>query len=179
MITQDKLKSLFTYNKETGVILWNSRERINFKTQRSFNTWNSRFYNKQAGNKCSDGYIRIRIDSKAYLSHRLIWLLIYGFEPEQIDHINGNKSDNRLCNLRNVNHTDNLRNCPISKNNSSGIIGVSFNSRDSKWLVQIGSHGKTITIGYVYDFFVACCLRKSKENELGYHKNHGRKIYGK
>lgn len=169
-MNKSKLKKLFRLDKKNGVIFWKKRSWTEFTSDRSYNTWNSRLANKIAGTQCSDGYIRVRINSKSFLVHRIIWIMVHGEQPVQIDHISGNTLDNRISNLRSVSHSGNLRNSSISKNNTSGVLGVSLNRRDQKWLAQIGNE----RLIYTKDFFLACCARKSAEANLGYHENHGR-----
>jgi len=137
MLTQERLKELLSYNSETGIF-------INL-TQRA------RCVKKgcATGNKYSNGYIYIELDSCRYLAHRLAWLYIYGSFPEKyIDHINGNKCDNRVANLRLATEQENQHNqsCPQT-NNKSGFRGVSWHKWGQKWIAQISLNGKTKYIG--------------------------------
>jgi len=126
-----------------------------------------------ANGKHTKGYVT----AGGYLAHRLAWFLYYGEEPSgQIDHINQNKRDNRICNLRCVSNRDNHRNMPIQKNNKSGIVGVHFSKLKGKWVSYIKVNGKRIHIGSFVDFFEACCARRSKESKLGFHINHGKTV---
>lgn len=112
-----------------------------------------------------------------YLAHRLSWFLYYGEWPKgQIDHINQNKRDNRICNLRDVSNKDNHRNMPIQKNNKSGIVGVHYAKNKCKWVAYIKVDGKRIHIGSYGNLFDASCARRSKEVYFGFHANHGRKL---
>ena len=93
----------------------------------------------------SKGYRQIRIHGKWYKAHRLIWLLETGRWPtNQIDHINGDKLDNRFCNLRDVDNFTNSRN---RKNNTSGVVGVSFDKVNQKWVSQTYIDGKARNLG--------------------------------
>lgn len=107
---------------------------------------------------------------KSMPAHRIIWEMVYGECPDVIDHINGDKHDNRLVNLRNVDRAENMRNRKLNKRNKSGINGVSTR-KDGKWLVVI----RTKYIGLFDNFFEACCARKSAEYKAGFHENHGRR----
>ena len=101
-----------------------------------------------AGSLNSHGYLRIRIDRHEYLSHRLAWFYIYGNWPEeQIDHINRNRTDNRILNLRSASHSENQQNKSIQKNNKSGAKGVYWNKKDHKWMVRIAVNGRRYFIG--------------------------------
>lgn len=111
MLTQDRLKELLTYDPVTGEFRW-------LKKRRGVRS------GEIAGN-CSDGYRRIRIDRLEYKAHRLAWLYVRGQWPgDDIDHINGDPGDNRLCNLREANHAQNMANQRRRKDNTSGRKGV-------------------------------------------------------
>lgn len=101
------------------------------------------------GTKNKDGYLRVKIDYKEYYLHRLAWLFVYGEIPKsQIDHINGNKSDNRICNLRIATNSQNSMNKPISAANTSGHKGVSFNRIAGLWQAYAQKDGKRYSGGY-------------------------------
>ena len=85
---------------------------------------------------------KIEIAERPYLAHRLAWFYIHGVWPKQIDHINGDRMDNRLCNLRNANNSQNQANMKAKSNNRLGIRGISFTGRS--YLVQIKKDGKAI-----------------------------------
>lgn len=163
MLTQERLKQLFIYDECTGVIT-----RIVSRGTRAI-------AGDIAGYSDGRGYLKITIDYKEYNTHRLAWLYVYGEWPNQIDHINGNRSDNRLSNLRNVNNQENSKNRRISSNNKSGIMGVSFCNTTSKWISQIYVNEKSKSLGYFKYKWDAICVRKSAEVEHGYHENHGRR----
>lgn len=95
----------------------------------------------------SEGYIRIRLGKKMYAGHRLAWLWVHGNLPDgEIDHINGVKHDNRICNLRDVSHAINAANLVGPQANSTtGHLGVTRYKR--KWRAQISVSGKMRYIG--------------------------------
>lgn len=165
MLTQERLKELLHYCPEKGLLTWISKP--------------SKFANIKIGNRAgsptSNGYRSVKIDNRTHQEHRLIWLLCFGHLPKYIDHINGNTLDNRLENLREVTLQENCKNCSISKNNTSGVMGVIWNKRINKWEARIKVDYKQIHLGVTSDFFEAVCLRKSAENKHGFHENHGRR----
>lgn len=137
------------YNKDNGDFIW--------KCYRSPNAMKG----GKAGHLNTYGYRIINIGGKAYFAHRLAWIMTYGYEPEEIDHINGNKDDNRLCNLRECSRMQNVRNVGLRKDNTSGYKGVSFYYPNGKWMSCIAIHGKTMNLGYYVtkeQAFSAYCL---------------------
>lgn len=121
------------------------------------------------------GYLLIQVNHSRHPAHRLAWLYMYGEFPDaEIDHINGVRDDNRIANLRAVTKLENARNRRLQKTNVSGVSGVGWHRAASKWSVRIRVDFKEKWLGTYDDFFEAVCVRKSAENRLGYHPNHGR-----
>lgn len=116
MITQENLRNLLEYSPLTGEFTWLQRK---VKNQVKIGD--------KAGTVQKDGYVQIGVDNKKYHAHRLAWLYTYGRLPkEQIDHIDGNPSNNKLENLREVSPIENQRNQKMKSNNTSGITGVTL-----------------------------------------------------
>jgi len=129
-----------------------------------------------AGDTNKDG-IRIGILGNQYRAHRLAWFYMKGFWPSyNIDHINGNNTDNRIKNLRDVTQSVNVKNACIRKDNTSGYTGIKWEPDRGVYRVYITIKGKYKYLGRTKDLEEAILLRKSHEKELGYHPNHGRKI---
>ena len=132
MLSIDRLKHLVSYEKETGQFEWLNPTRKGLKTIGT---------NHQ-------GYLRIRIDGKKYMAHRLAWFYTYGSWPvDQIDHINGVKSDNRIANLREATNPENCRNKALTCRNKSGYKGVHFDADSNKWRASCRVNGKLVNIG--------------------------------
>jgi hypothetical protein len=160
MITQKELKELIHYDKETGVFTW-------------INPLSVRVKIGTVANCKSRGYIVIRLKNKLYRSHRLAWLYEYGELPKKsIDHINHNRSDNRICNLRDVSYSENLKNKGITKKNKSGNVGVWFDKGRNKWQSFISCKGKRYNLGRFKNKEDAINAREKKKKELGFHENH-------
>ena len=161
-ITQQRLHELFNYDAETGKFI----RKISKKGQ---------LVGFESKCKESLGYIRIHIDGVAYRAHRLAWLFEYGeFPKNEIDHIDGNPSNNRIDNLRLSNSTQNKCNTRLRKDNTSGAKGIHWYTAYQKWQVKLTYNKKTVNLGYFKDFFEACCVIASERNKV--HKefaNHG------
>jgi hypothetical protein len=101
-----------------------------------------------AGNVNHRGYRSIWIDGLQFYAHRLAWLISFGEWPDvDIDHINENKSDNRISNLRKATRSENMFNRKANKNNTSGVKGVSFCRQTKRWVAQITVNRKNIKLG--------------------------------
>lgn len=95
-----------------------------------------------------NGYRRINVDGVKYYEHRLVWFYMTGEWPKnQIDHIDGDRLNNRFANLREATPCENARNTKIRKHNTSGIMGVVFDKSRNKWKAQITFKGRGICLG--------------------------------
>lgn len=137
-----KLKEQIAYSPKDGTFVWNE----------GYGGRGARFSGKIAGNlDPSNGYVKISMSGVFYKAHRLAWLYMTGSEPlGEIDHINGNKSDNRFCNLRDCSKSDNSKNAGLSKRNKSGFRGVTKHTGREKWIASICINGKNKHLG-VFD----------------------------
>jgi len=146
LIAQERLKEVAHYNPETGIFT---------RLKRTGNN-NGCNVGKEMGHSDCNGYKFVSIDFNCYALHRLAWFYMTGEWPKnEIDHINGNKIDNRFCNLRDIPKAMNAQNYQgPQKNNSSGFLGVHYISRPkvkkpyNPWRAAITANGKRIHIGY-------------------------------
>lgn len=162
MIDLEFVKSILHYDSNSGVFT----RLVNRHKYRA---------GEIAGRIDSKGHRQLSICGKRYMAHRIAWMFFYGTPPNgEIDHINHVKDDNRISNLRDVSHISNARNKSHHKNNTSGIIGVYFHKRLSKWTASIADGSKQIHIGYFELKEEAIAARKAAEEIHGYHENHGR-----
>jgi hypothetical protein len=176
------LRQLIDYDPETGALVWRVRD-VSFFTdgKRSaldaMNAWNARYAGKPALKvKGSNGYFVGTIFGRKYIAHRVAWAIYSGAWPKnEIDHINGDKLDNRIANLRCATRQENNRNRAIGINNTSGAIGVYWNVSKLKWSAKIHKNGKQKHIGHFKSKDDAISARAKANIECGYHANHGRK----
>lgn len=120
------------------------------------------------GTKEKKGYLCVSINSKRYKVHRIIWFMHYGYFPNQIDHINGIRDDNRIENLREATTTQNNHNAKLRKDNISGVKGVCWDNLKQRWIAKLSVNKKRIQIGYFKDLEVAKLEIAKARNK--YHK---------
>lgn len=161
MIKQSRLKELLTYNQESGVFTWN---RSVGKATKGC----------EAGYKSKAGYIQIGLDGDLYFAHRLVFVYLFGECGPSVDHIDGNPSNNKSCNLRLVDQQTNSKNSKKPKSNKSGCAGVSFDDVNRKWRATIKVDRKQIHLGRFTSIGDAIKTRKQAELKYGFHANHGR-----
>jgi len=148
ILTAEYVRSILNYNPDTGIFTWRPRPLDHFKSEMACKTWNSRFSGKTAGSINNNGYVNIVINYVQTRGHVLAWLYEHGSWPKKkLDHINGIKSDNRICNLRLATDSQNDYNSKIPKNNKSGYKGVHPEKRTGKWYSQIQVNKKRICLG--------------------------------
>lgn len=111
--------------------------------------------NKPAGSMHKTGYRHVTWMGKVHKVHRLIFLLHHGYLPQEVDHINGDRADNRIENLRAANRSENQCNRPVLASNTSGYPGVSWHKKSKAWLVRVMKNGKTHMVGYFKDLELA------------------------
>lgn len=146
-MNQDYLKSLLHYNPNTGIFTWKKRELSSFANERAGKIWNTRFFGNEAGS-IRDGYIVIIINGKCERAHRLAYLYMEGYWPEdEIDHRDLNRSNNKWNNLRSATKKENSRNKSKRKDNTSGYKGVSWHTKNKKWRARIFLNNKEKTLG--------------------------------
>lgn len=156
-LTQERLKEVLHYDPDTGIFIW-----INTKANRLNN-------GDVAGYKEPSGYIQIRVYGVLYKAHRLAWLYIYGYFPEHgLDHIDRIPCHNCIDNLREESQSCNMRNTGNNKNNTSGIKGVSFDSRKNKWCAYIMINYIKKSLGIYESFENAVCARLAGEQCLNW-----------
>lgn len=177
-----EVDALLKYDPETGKLFWKVRTPEMFKDGKQSAShlcarWNSRYAGKEAlAADNGHGYLCGSVQGRVYRTHRVIWLIVTGEWPaDQIDHINGQKKDNRFANLREADTTENHKNMPLCSRNRSGVVGVHWDEKRQKWQVQIKVDGRHTHLGRFDHLADAVDARKLAEKRYGYHPNHGRK----
>ncbi len=151
-LTAEYLRSILHYDPDTGIFTWKVRTSNRVKV------------GDIAGSQDGQGYLQVRVQSRDYLAHRLAWLYIRGEWPkDQIDHINRNRSDNRIANLREVTNKQNGQNASKSRSNTSGYPGIYWYKPYSKWRARITHNYKDIHLGYFSILEDAIAARKAAE----------------
>mgnify|MGYP001768477732 CR=1 FL=1 len=121
----------------------------------------------EAGYSREDGYRAFAFKNKDYLSHRVIFFFHYGYLPKLVDHINQNTSDNRIENLREIDRRGNTYNTSkLWRHNTSGVRGVSWDSKQKKWTVRFKHEGKYGFYGYYESVEEAAKVRQELERRF-------------
>lgn len=160
ILTAERLRELLHYDPEKGVFTWLVRPGYRVHV------------GDVAGNMQTNGYWYIQIDRKLHRAHRLAWLWLHGNWPtNQIDHINGIRDDNRICNLRDVTRSENMQNLRSARSDSkSGLAGVGWYSPKRRWTAKIMIDGKRHDLGrfITADFaHEAYCAAKARLHPFG------------
>jgi len=169
------LRQLIDYNPTSGQFIWAYRPVTMFGREWKYHQWN----NTHAGKECfitprGAGYLGGCVLGVKLKSHRVAWALHHGSWPiYDIDHINHDRTDNRIANLRHVHRSENNKNRPPQKNNRSGFVGIAWNPECRKWKCDIGHEGANVYLGVHACIGVAIRARRNAERSFGFHENHG------
>jgi hypothetical protein len=159
ILTQERLKMLLNYDPETGVFTYAApRPKVRVGAVAG---------HTHAGH----GYRQIKLDGRLYLAHRLAWLYVYGRWPDDIlDHIDRDRTNNRLANLRPSNKYLNRQNSKIQHNSTSGVKGVTWNVTHQKWHARISLEGRRYHVGWFQTIEAAIEARQKAEVKLHAHR---------
>lgn len=161
---QEQLKQCLSYDHLTGLFTWLTKHS---KMQ----------VGSIAGTKRkNDGktYIIISVKGVKYRAHRLAFLYMTGSFPTMLcDHINGDGTDNRWVNLREVDYVNNNRNMRLREDNTSGCAGVHWNKKDKRWQASLKTGVGRGYLGQYKSIDEAIKVRKKAERDNNFHVNHG------
>lgn len=163
MLTHNELIELLDYEQCTGLFRW------------KFSRWPVTTAGQVAGGQQNNQYVIISINKKRYLAHRLAWFYVYGRWPVMhLDHINGDRTDNRIANLRECSRVQNQCNRPTPKNNTSGVKGVYWEGRSKKWRAVVVFNKKKKHVGMFANLFDAeMAVKKARDSLHAEFSNHG------
>jgi hypothetical protein len=164
MLTYEELNEVLQYCPITGILYW----KVDIGTRARVGTEAGYLHR-------ATGYKRVMVNKVLNQAHRVCWLLYYGTWPTNyIDHISGDRSDNRVSNLRDVTKRQNGRNQKKPITNTSGILGVNWSSRANKWVARGHTNIKRESLGYFDTIEEAAAAREAFNKKHNYHENHGR-----
>lgn len=176
-ISVTDLRRLVAYDPKTGVLTWKARSAYDFRCKaahmgRVVNSWNSKYAGTQIASRSKDGRIVLHISLGLRFrtqGSRAAWAIHHGKWPAGvIDHIDGDCTNDRIDNLRDVTISENNRNQRISSRNTSGKVGVTFFKRTSQWRAWISINGRVKSLGYYQTKDEAVAARIQAEEKYGF-----------
>lgn len=175
-ITKARACEYFNYEPETGLFIVKERPKEEF--DKAGYARHLKRIGRVSGGKKAGGYVSLVIDGKYYAAHRIAWLIVYDewvpYPEYEIDHKNGNRSDNRISNLRKVTKSENQRNSAQRVNNTSGVHGVNWKPKynsiegDGRWVARIWNGPRHVYLGSFKSLHEAAIARKAAERALGF-----------
>jgi hypothetical protein len=162
------LRQRLRYDAKTGKLYWR-------EWPANPAHWNTRYAGTEAlACRHASGYLRGRLDGVQHAAHRVIWAVVHGEWPQdEIDHEDHDRANNRLNNLKAANRLGNNRNQSRRSDNTSGVTGVSWDTKRGLWYASIKIDRRTQRIGYFARFEDAVAARAAAEIKHGFHANHG------
>lgn len=177
----ERLRNMVRLDAASGSMTWMPRVLADFagaiNPQQAMATWNTRFSGQPAfAHSAGNGYLHGSLLGRKVLAHRVVWALHYGTWPVQtIDHIDGDRTNNRPENLRDVPHQTNCQNQPLSSASSTGVTGVSFDRQRGQFEAHVTVDGAKRSLGRFKELADAEVARAAANATHGFHVNHGRK----
>ncbi len=169
-----QIRKLIIYDPLTGMLTWLPRPVEMFPSERYAKIWNTKNAGKPALNCVRDhGYLGGNIFGKFHYAHRVAWAIETGEWPEQIDHDNGDRTDNRWVNMIEGNQSGNMKNSAQRSDNLSGVTGVSWDKRRKMWYARVKEHGRNRNLGYYHCIAHASMVRHQIAREMGFSERHG------
>jgi len=157
-----KFNEILRYEPDSGLLFWKK-------------PGVGRSLNRPLGKGSAKRYVAVSIGGKTYLGHRVAWLLTYKVWPtHDIDHIDHNRSNNRISNLREATNSENLRNRTLQSNNKYGVNGINYSDEINRWYARISVDKKRIHLGYFRTKEAAIQARQLANEKFGFHENHGK-----
>lgn len=181
-LTQEELfrraAAAVAYDPESGALTWLPKP----GNSHGAKVWNPRLAGKEAGTITAKGYRKLQFefagDRKVYrvMAHRLAWFIVHGALPiGDVDHINRDRLDNRIENLRDVPASLNQRNAKLRRDNTSGISGVTWSARDKRWRAAVWVDGQMAYLGKYIDKEAANTVVQDFRRKNGFTEHHGKR----
>ena len=168
MISAERVSQLLHYDEETGLLTWKVAQSRRVKVGHVAGCV------KKRSPASGPSYRYVKIDGRTYAAHRIAWLFITGTMPSwEIDHIDGDGTNNRKNNLRDVRHVENCRNQKFRSTNKTGVMGVEWDAERHMWRATIKVNGRRRHIGRYDRFEDAVNARKAAVKQCGFHELHG------
>lgn len=181
-LTHERVRELFTYDAEQGLLIWKERPVEDFKNKQAWKSWNTKYSGKVFGyihlfnrNRPTPEKRRCGgVNRKKVLHYRLVWLFHNKKIPKILDHIDQNALNDKIGNLRPSSPLHNSRNTKMHNNNTSGITGVCWCKKTNKWRSRVHIKGKDTYLGLFTDIEDAIKARKEAELKYNFDPNHGK-----
>lgn len=172
-LSADFVREALSYDHLSGKLFWKHRPMHHFASMRSYKSFNTKYAGKEAFTSDDGaGYCQGRINNVSLRAHVVAFLIFTGEWPSgEIDHANGDRSDNRWENIRNVTRTENARNNAMRSDNTSGVTGVVWHNQMKKWWVRLGNK----SLGLFDSLDDARAVRLCAQDDAGYTSRHGAK----
>lgn len=173
------LRTLLRLDPTTGRLYWLPRGEDMFRDWGGEHPhahaarWNGQYAGREALAADHKGYRRGRILGRCYYAHHVVFALTHGRWPASLDHDNRDRSDNRAANLVERSQSQNMKNQALRQNNTSGVSGVNWNARMSRWIARINNKMDRLYLGQFESFEDAVAARLEAEKRYGYHPAHG------
>lgn len=161
VLTQSRLKELLHYSPDTGMFTWRTKRRGVLK-------------GRVAGGLNGGGYVRMKIDGHEYYAHRMAHLYMTGEMPDEVDHEDHVRDNNRWENIIPSSRSENGKNVSMRSINTSGVTGVLWDRNARKWRAYITVNRDHKHIGLFESIEDATVARKAADIKYGFHPNHGR-----
>lgn len=176
---KELLDQLLKYDERSGKLFWLPRSPEMFEHGRRDADWRAANWNSKCAGKQAfailspNGYLAGKLGPRRFYAHRLIWRMVFDETPDDIDHIDGNRTNNRISNLRAVDRTANNRNSQYRRRSNSGHLGVYWNQAAKKWHASISVNNQQEHIGFFDHIDDAIAARKDRERYYGFSERHG------
>lgn len=174
------IKARLEYDPDRGILRYKARPLADFikgkRPEAMCKMWNTRFAGKEWGSLAKSGHRKGNFDGVEIYTHHVIWALEKGRWPKfNINHIDGDPSNNQIANLREVAQSVVAKNQSLHRDNKSGASGVHRRKDNGKWQASIATPKGTKYLGCFTSFDDAAAARRESESQYGFHQNHGKR----